>query len=67
MDTYIPNKIVTINEKDAPWVTPDVKTALRRNKRVYKKWVLKGRISADKPKVQNIQNETNRIIILAKP
>ena len=39
MNKFIPNKIKNINYKDAPWVTPAVKTALRRNKRVFKIWI----------------------------
>ena len=35
----IQNKIITCNDKDAAWITPPVKTAIRRNARVYKKWV----------------------------
>ena len=34
----IPNKVVTVNDKDAPWVTPEVKSAIRRNNRTYKRW-----------------------------
>ena len=34
MNYCIPNKNVTINESDAPWVTPDIKTALRKNKQI---------------------------------
>ena len=40
MKSFIPNKIVTINERDAPWVTPEVKYVLIKNKRVYKRWVV---------------------------
>ena len=32
---HISNKVITINEKDAPWVTSEVKTAITRNSRVY--------------------------------
>ena len=64
--TYIPNKTVTINEKDSPWITDEVKTALRRNKRIYKNWVDRGRNQVDKPHVNEIQSETNRIIKTAK-
>ena len=28
---HITNKIVTCNDKDAPWITPEVKSAIRRN------------------------------------
>ncbi len=42
MKRHIPSKIVTVNSRDAPWVTPVVKTALRRNHRTYKTWLKNG-------------------------
>ena len=30
MNSFIPNKIVIMNERDAPWVTPQVKSALKK-------------------------------------
>ena len=62
----IPNKTVTCSDKDAPWITPDVKSAIKRNYRVYRKWVKKGRITSDKGNVRSVQNETNRFIKKAK-
>ena len=63
MTNNIPNKVITINDKDAPWVTPEVKTAFRKNSRTYKKWKtsFKGHIT-----VQQIQKETHSIIEEAK-
>ena len=43
MAKYIPHKIVSVNECDAPWITPEVKTAIKRNQRVYRKWNIRGR------------------------
>ena len=34
---------VKSNDKDSPWITSKVKTAIRRNSRVYRKWVNRGR------------------------
>ena len=34
MYKFIPNKQITVRESDAPWITPEVKSALRKNKRV---------------------------------
>ena len=62
--THIPNKIV--NDKDAPWMTPEIKTAIRRNSRVYRKWVNPGRIEIDRDRVREIQNITTKLIIKAK-
>ena len=39
----IPNKLITCNDSDAPWVTSEVKTAIKRNSRVHRKWVFRGR------------------------
>ena len=39
LSRHISNKIITCNDKDAPWITPNVKSAIRRNSRVYRKWV----------------------------
>ena len=36
---YISKKMITCNDKDAPWITPVFKSAIRRNSRVYRKRV----------------------------
>ena len=66
MSASIPNKIITFNDKDAPWMTNEVKTAIKRNARVHRKWVLRGRIPEDRANVRIVQNETTRIIKKAK-
>ena len=37
MNKHISNKGVTFNNKDAPWLTTAVKTAIKRNSRAYRK------------------------------
>ena len=59
---FMSNKIITCNDKDAPWITPEVKTAIRRNSRVYSKWVKLGRNANDHGNVREIQNSTNKRI-----
>ena len=66
MEDHIPNKTITIDSNYAPWITPSVKTALRRNHRVFKKWVKRGKIATEKDRVNQIQSETNSIISNAK-
>ena len=63
---HIPNKIITCNDKDAPWITPVVKSAIRRNSRIYRKWVKRGRNVSDHAHVREIQNSTNKLIREAK-
>ena len=37
MTKRISNKIITCNEKDSPWITPRLETAIRRSSQVYRK------------------------------
>ena len=62
----IPNKIVTCHDRDAPWITPQVKTAIKRNNRVYSKWNKGGRKPEGRPKVVEVQKVTNEFIREAK-
>ena len=66
MAKHISNRIITCNEKDAPWITPQVKTAIKRNSRVYRKWVKRWRSLHDKDNVRKVQNDTNKLINQAK-
>ena len=66
MEMYVPNNTIMVNDKDAPWMTPAAKCAIRRNKRVYVKWKQGGRKPEEKLRVNQIQRETNLIIEEAK-
>ena len=66
LSQHISNKIITCNEKDAPWITPKVTSASRRNSRVYRKWVKRGKKHDDHDKVREVQNSTNSRIRQAK-
>ena len=59
---HISNKIITCNDKDAPWITSEVKTAIKRNSRVYRKWVNRGKNPNDRDKVRQVRNSTNKLI-----
>ena len=66
LSQHISNKIITCNDKDAPWITPKVKSAIRRNSRVYGKWVKRGKKHDHHDKVCKVQNSTNSLIRQAK-
>ena len=66
MAKHISSKIITSNEKDAAWITPEVKTAIKRNTRIYRKWVNRGINPCDHDKVREMQNATNKLIKEAK-
>ena len=62
----IPSKFITVNDKESPWITSTVSSAINRNKRVYKMWVKRGKSVRDKHHVNVVQHETNKIIKEAK-
>ena len=39
----VPNRVITVNEKDLPWITKEIKTAIRRKHRIYNKYIKKGK------------------------
>ena len=51
MSRNIPNKVITCNDKDAPWITTEIKTAIKRNAIVHRKWVLRGRIPEERGRI----------------
>ena len=63
---HIPNEHKTFNDRDAPWVTPKVKSAVTRNHRVYKKWKDRGKPIDGKAYVKTVQSSTSTIIEEAK-
>ena len=62
MGSFIPSKFVTVNDKDAPWVTPEVKASLRRNKNIYKTWLKNGKDPETRSEIFNVI----RIALLAE-
>ena len=60
MSRNVPNKVITCTDEDAPWITNEVKTAIKRNARVHRKWVLRGRVAEERGNIRNVQIETNR-------
>ena len=55
----IPSKVVDIDDKDPSWITPGLKTAIRRKHQVYKRLVQRGRRQEDWALVKNVRNETS--------
>ena len=56
MSKFIPNKIITCNDKDPPLITPEIKTAIKRKHRVYNKYVRQGRRPDEWDNVRLIRN-----------
>ena len=66
IETNVPSRMTTIDDRDAPWINTIVKTALVRNKRVYKNWVKRGRPNGCLEYVKTVQKETKILINGAK-
>ena len=66
MSLYIPNETIRINDKDPPWLTSELKTAIKRKHRLYRRFIRRGRKQEDWNLVRNIQLENTRKIIEAK-
>ena len=64
--TFIPNRIAKFNDKDPPWVTNAVKTAIKRKKRVYKNFLRIGRRQVDWELFKKVRNDTSRQVSDAK-
>ena len=64
--TFIPNRIAKFNDKDPPWVTNAVKTAIKRKKRVYKNFLHRGRRQVDWELFKKVRNDTSRQVSDAK-
>ena len=59
---FIPNKMIIFNDKDPPWITPSIKTAIKRKHRVYNKFAKRGHKPEEWEPVRMIRNETSRMI-----
>ena len=62
----VPNIMIKCNDKDPLWITPEIKTAIKRKHRVYDKYVRRGREPDEWEYVRVTRNETSKIITDAK-
>ena len=65
MNSNIPNKIVTFDDSDAPWVTPPLKNLLCKDRKVFSDWK-KNMIPSHYARVKQHQDKTKKAIIDAK-
>ena len=56
---YIPNKVITCDDQDLPWMTATLKSAIKRKHRVYNKYVKRGRKPDDWEYVRSVRHETS--------
>ena len=63
---HIPNKIIKSNDKDAPWITPELKSAIKRKHRVFRKYVRRGRSREDWKTVKESRQKIPRKFSMRK-
>ena len=66
LSSNIPNKVVKLNDKDAPWMIARVKIAIRRKHRVYRKFLLRVSQLEEWMKVKKVKRGTSKLIFDAK-
>ena len=62
----MPNKTITCDNRNPPWMTTSLKSAIKRKHRVYNKYVKLGRKPNDWEYVRTIRNQTSSKITQAK-
>ena len=63
---HIPNREITCCDRDAPWITDDVKKAIKRKHSVYRRYVKRGRKPEDWTHVKQVKNDAIKMITDAK-
>ena len=66
VSAYIPNKVINFNDKDSPWITNAVKTAIKRKKRLYKNFIRRGRSQEDWGLFKRALNNSSKLVTDAK-
>ena len=62
----IPSRILSFNDKDPPWITRQVKTAIKRKRGFFRKFMNSGRRPEDWQIFKTVRNETSRLVVNAK-
>ena len=65
-NNYCPNKIIPCHDKDAPWMTDDIKRLLKEKEVIYKQYVKNGFRDEDKKSLNNKQRECSLAISTSK-
>ena len=67
MSQFIPNKIITIIERDPQWLTKGVKNKIKSKHRLYHNLLSKGGSRPEEEEhINRLRNETDRLIVNAK-
>ena len=63
---FIPHETLKCNYKDPPWMNKEIKSALRKKNRVYKRFICSGRLPEHEAKLQQVTEEVSNLITHSK-
>ena len=66
INSNVPSKVITCDDKDAPWVNSTIKNLMHKNRKLYSEWNSNGRQPARRDRVKQHQSKTEKAIIDAK-
>ena len=64
--SYVPNKYITIDDKDPVWMNETLKWKIKAKNELYKKYIQNGRLESDFVYLQNSIIEMNELISSTK-
>ena len=63
---FVPNKFVTFNDRDPPWMTSNIKDKINYHNNIYREYMKKGKQQVDCMKLQNTIKELSELISTRK-
>ena len=63
---YVPNKYITIDDKDPVWMNDFVKSKIKANNLLFKQYIQNSRFASDFRLLENVVNELNDLISSTK-
>ena len=63
---FIPHETIKCSPKDPPWITKEIKIALRRKNRLYRKYISGGKKQEDEINLNNITDIVSKLITDSK-
>ena len=63
---YVPNKYITIDNKDPVWMNKNIKTKIKEKNTFYQKYIENGRLESDFILLEKLITELNDLIFSVK-
>ena len=63
---YVPNKYITIDDRDPVWINELIKSKIKKKNMLYKQYIQNGRFESDFDLVKNLITEVNELVSSAK-